>query len=167
MVAPATTFKLSDDTAPEGLPRVGTPPVSIQQLWFAIQRLEWSSMVLVPAGPETSALEVGKSLHEVGRLAMGDRLRLIDGRGVKVDGTASLILDMTGDSPVRPAGPQLSERVLVMIDSPLEQPSGVPIALAADAAILCIELGKNTTASARETLQLIGSQRFLGCITLV
>ena len=165
MVAPATTFKLSDEQAPEGLPWVGTPPVSVQQLWFAIQRLEWSSLVLVPAGPETSALEVGKSLHEVGRLAMGDRLRLIDGRGVKVGGTASLILDMTGASPVRPAGPP--ERVLVVIDSPLEQPSGVPIGLAADAALLCIELGKNTTAKARETMQLIGSQRFLGCITLV
>ena len=74
-----------------------------------------------------------------------------------------LILEMTGGGLTRGAG---GERVLVVIDSVLSHPSGVPVALAADAALLCVEMGKTSIAAARETLQIVGAQRFLGCITL-
>ncbi|MGZ3446883.1 MAG: hypothetical protein ACXU88_14450, partial [Myxococcaceae bacterium] len=59
-----------------------------------------------------------------------------------------------------------SERVLVLIDSVIARPSGIPVALAADAVVLCLTLGKTPVAAARETLKLIGAQRFVGCITI-
>ena len=40
------------------------------------------------------------------------------------------------------------------------------MALAADAALLCVEMGTTAIAAARETMQIVGAQRFLGCITL-
>jgi hypothetical protein len=98
---------------------------------------------------------------------MGDRLRLLDARDLKVDRTASLILDMTGANRPHNAGSrEWSERVVVMVESVLTVPSAIPVALAADAAILGIELGKTSLASARETISLVGAHRFLGCVTL-
>ena len=73
---------------------------------------------------------------------MGDRLRLLDARELKAERTASLILDMTGANRPHNAGSrEWSERVLVMVESVLTAPSAIPVALAADAAILGIELG--------------------------
>ena len=164
-MSPAT-FKLAEPTGPDLHPGLSSPALPMQQLWFSIQRLAWASLVLLPADPETSAQAVGKALHEVGRLTMGERLRMLDARGVQLPATAPLILDMSGASPVRQAGPEWSERVLVLIDSVIAQPSGIPIALAADAVVLCLTLGKTPTAAARETLKLIGAQRFAGCIII-
>jgi hypothetical protein len=160
------TFKLAAETGPDLHPGPSSPALPMQQLWFSIQRLPWSSLVLLPADPETSAHEVAKALQEVGRLTMGERLRMLDARGVQLPATAPLILDMSGASPLRPAGTEWSERVLVLVESVISRPSGIPVALAADAVVLCLTLGKTPVASARETLKLIGEQRFVGCITI-
>ena len=163
----STTFKLADTAPAETANWPGVPSLSMQQLWFAIQRLEWASLVIIPADGNSSAIDFGKPLYDVGKLAMGERLRLLDARAVKLDKTAPLILEMSGASKPHAAGSQQwSERVLVMIESVLSAPSAIPVALAADAAILCVELGKTSVAGARETVQILGSQRFVGCITL-
>jgi hypothetical protein len=47
----------------------------MQQLWFALQRLEWATLAVVPADGHSSALDFARPLHEVGRLAMGEKLR--------------------------------------------------------------------------------------------
>ena len=151
-----------EDASAEDAAWAGIPSLSMQQLWFSLQRHEWSTLVAVPADRETSVMDFGRPLYEVGRLAMGEKLRLIDARDVKLTRTAPLILDMTGAGTGRGAG----ERVLVLIESVLSHPSGVPVALAADAALLCVELGKTSIAAARETVKIVGSQRFLGCITI-
>ncbi|HUM09629.1 MAG TPA: hypothetical protein VLT82_01645 [Myxococcaceae bacterium] len=160
------TFKLAEQAGPDSNPGASIPALPMQQLWFSIQRLPWASLVLVPADPGTSSQEVGKALHDVGKLTMGDRLRMLDARGLQLPATAPLILDMSGAAPVRPAATEWSERVLVLVDSVLSQPSGIPIALAADAVVLCLTLGKTPVAAARETVKLIGAQRFVGCITI-
>jgi len=163
----STTFKLADSAPAETANWPGVPSLSMQQLWFCVQRLQWASLVIVPADGNTSAIDFGKPLYEVGKLAMGERLRLLDARDVKLDKTAPLILDMTGASKPHAAGSQQwGERVVVMIESVLAAPSAIPVALAADAAILCVELGKTSVKGARETIQILGAQRFLGCITL-
>jgi hypothetical protein len=142
----------------------GIPPLSMQQLWFSLQRLQWSSLLILPASPESSAMDFGRPLYQVARLAMGPRVRLLDGRGVKLTRTAPLILDMTGASSDRGAASE-GDRVLVLLESVISHPSGVPVALAADAAVLCVDLGKTTLAHAKETLRLVGAQRFVGCLT--
>jgi hypothetical protein len=163
----STTFKLADPAPAETANWPGVPSLSMQQLWFSIQKLQWASLVIVPADGNSSAIDFGKPLYEVGKLAMGDRLRLLDARDVKLDKTAPLILDMTGASRPHAAGSQQwSERVLVMVESVLATPSAIPVALAADVAVLCVELGKTSLAGARETISILGSRRFLGCITL-
>ena len=161
----ATKFKVEDAPA-EGVAWAGIPSLSLQQLWFSIQRREWSILVAVPADRDMAVMDFVKPLYDVGRLAMGENLRLVDARDVKLTRTASLILEMTGGGLTRGAGGNGGERVLVVIDSVLSHPAGVPVALAADGALLCVEMGKTSIAAARETLQIVGAQRFLGCITL-
>jgi len=137
-------------------PWKGMPPVVLQQLWFALQRLEWNSLVVLPASPDLSAEDFGRPLYEVARLALGPRIRLLDGRSISLPQTAPLILDMatSGDRA----------RTLVLLDSVTSHPPGVPIALAADGVLLCVEKGKTRLAAVAETLQLVGREKFLGCI---
>jgi len=146
----------------EGPAWAGIPSLSMQQLWFSLQRREWSSLVIIPADRDMSVMDFGRPLYEVGRLALGEKLRLVDARDIKLTRTAGLILEMMGGGPTRVSG----GRTLVMIESVLSHPSGIPVALAADAALLCVELGRTSIAAARETLRIVGAQRFLGCITL-
>jgi len=161
----ATPFKL-DQAPAEGSAWAGIPSLSLQQLWFALQRLEWASLVLVPGDENLSVIDFGRPLYEVAHLAMGDRVRLLDARDVKLNRTAPLILEMTAAPVGRAGGTQWSERVLVMVESVISHPSGVPIALAADAAVLCVEMGRTSLSAARQTLQILGAQRFVGCVTL-
>jgi hypothetical protein len=154
----ATRIK-ADETPAEETAWAGIPSLSLQQLWFSLQRHEWSSLVAVPSDRDLSVMDFVRPLYEVGRLALGEKLRLVDARDVKLTRTAPLILEMTG-------GGQPGGRALVLLESVLSHPSGVPVALAADAALLCVELGRTSLAAARETVRIVGAQRFLGCITL-
>lgn len=161
----AVPFKLAPDATGEEAPwSGGMPPLATQQLWFSLQRLEWAALVIVPADAEGSGMDFARPLYEVGKLAMGDRLRLLDARNAKLNAIAPLILDMTGAAPR--AAVAYGERVLVVIDSVISSPSGIPVALAADAALLGVEIGKSSLASAQETLQILGPGRFVGCVTL-
>jgi len=159
--------KVTEEESPaEDSAWAGIPSLPLQQLWFSLQRREWSTLVAVPGDRDSSVMEFGRPLYDVGRLAMGEKLRLIDARDVKLTRTAALILEMTGGGSNRGPGSQGGDRVLVLIESVLSHPSGVPVALAADAALLCVELGKTSIAAARETVRIVGAHRFLGCITL-
>jgi len=161
----AVPFKLADPaSATEPTPGL-RPSLAMQQLWFTLQRMEWASLVLVPGGPGLSSMDFARPLYEVGHLAMGDRLRLLDARESKIGGIAPLILDMSGAGP-RASGTTWNERVLVAIESVLAQPAAIPVAVAADAALLCVEMGRTSIEAARETVQIVGPQRFVGCITL-
>jgi hypothetical protein len=57
-------------------------------------------------------------------------------------------------------------RVIVAVDSVLSKPSGLGVVLAADVALLCIHMQATSLKSARRTIEMIGRDRFIGCITL-
>ena len=159
-------FKLAEQLPENATYWGGPPPLEVQQLWFALQRSEWSTLVVVPASPESSGMDFARPLYEVGRLALGERLRLLDAREVKVSGAAAMVIDMLGANPSRQTPKDWSERVLVVIESVVSHPTGIPLALAADAAVLGIELGRSSLDSARTTLDTLGRSKFLGCLTL-
>jgi hypothetical protein len=158
----ATKIK-SEDMPAQQAAWAGIPSLSLQQLWFSLQRREWTSLVAVPADRNIPTIEFVRPLYEVGRLALGEKLRLVDARDVMLTRTAPLILEMTAGGS---SGGHSGGRALVVIESVLSHPSGVPIALAADAALLCVEMGTTSLAAARETVEIVGARRFLGCITL-
>jgi hypothetical protein len=155
---PAENTAVAQAVAPDQSPWKGMPPLALQQLWFSLQRLNWNSVVVLPASPDVSAEDFGRPLYDVARLTLGPRVRLLDGRGVSLPQTAQLILEM--------AEPGDRARTLVLLDSVITHPPGVPIALGSDGALLCVEMGKTRLASVAETLRLVGREKILGCITL-
>lgn len=68
-------------------------------------------------------------------------------------------------TPVRSATPMLpSGRVLIAIRPVVVEPLGVAIAQAADAVVLCINMGATRAKDARRSIELIGRERILGSI---
>lgn len=135
------------------------PSADLQRLWFATLKKEWSSLVVLPAHPEGSASFVARSLAQIGSLHRDGSIKLISAEGVGVSGTSRLIIDMT--SHVSSGG-----MVIVVLDSVLSNPTGIPVALAADAVLLCVHLGETETESARRTIEMIGADRFVGAVAI-
>ena len=54
-------------------------------------------------------------------------------------------------------------KVIVALESVVSNPFGIAVALAADAALLCMTLEETLMDSARRTVELIGPERFIGC----
>jgi hypothetical protein len=149
--------KSNSDSEPRS--RGGLPSSELQQLWFSLIRREWQSLVVVPADGGLSAMSVGRALAEIGGVHRNSPVKLLSGEGMDLTATSRMILEMT--DYVAHGG-----MVIVVVDSVVKNQAGIPVALAADAALLCVSLGESTMSAAERTLELLGRDRFLGSVTL-
>lgn len=197
----------------------------IQELWFSLAKLRWSSLVLVPADVGISASSVATSLADVGsrlrdtpvaaivademdyesaRMLAELELRVQDDRGVSglvaVEHAApSSVSERPADPQVAPGDPGApgdadpnwrrpgrraadgeargspepssthsfralppSGRLVIAIQPVIVEPLGVAVARAADAVVLCIQLGETHLKAAKKTIELIGADRIAG-----
>ncbi|RYZ35379.1 MAG: hypothetical protein EOO71_35685 [Myxococcaceae bacterium] len=154
---------MSADSSPPSSPEE-TPPASavpsaeLSRLWFALDRRAWSFLTVVPAHPGAPALDAAQALMEAGSPYPEPPLRLVDATGIEPAGAPRLVQE------VRRRVEQ-GERVIVVIDSLITHPASLPLALAADTALLCITLGETDFGSAEKTLRLVGADRFAGSVT--
>jgi hypothetical protein len=140
-------------------PALPVPSRDWQQLWFAALRHRWSSLVLVPAQAGVSVVPAARALTAVGRLYHQCPVHLIEAEGTDPSATGFVV----SSAKNRVAA---GERVIISVDSPLSHPVAIPIARAADAALLLVPLGRTLLASARLTIDCIGRQHFIGGIVL-
>ena len=140
-------------------PALPVPGKDWQQLWFNALQHPWSSLVIVPAQPNVSVLPAARTLAAVGRLYHQRPVRLIEAEGTDPAATSFVI----NSAKNRVAA---GEQVIIAVDSPLSNPVAIPIARAADAALLLVPLGYTRLASARQTIDHIGRQHFIGSIAL-
>lgn len=156
----------TEDTQPLSvLPFAPVPGTAAHSLWFAVQTRPWASLAVLPAGPGESAKNVAEALYDVGALASGGPMRLVDARDVTLTTSAAIILNMT--SLVAAPGERRTggtQRVVVVLSSVVEVMAGIPIAMAADAVVLTVTLGKTRLEDARRTVELVGAQRVIGTI---
>jgi hypothetical protein len=163
---------MSSATQPERIGEISQPhggslpALDLQELWFTTLRWEWSSLVLVPAHSSGSAVWIAKALAEIG--IPQSRAAKITAQGAVLTATSELVGDLVTQSTIR-SMKSSSERwktgqTIIAIDPVVSNPSGIPVALSADAVLLCVELGKTDIKSARKTVQLIGRERFIGCV---
>jgi len=143
------------------------PALDLQELWFTTMRWEWSSLVLVPAHASGSAIWIAKALAEIG-IPQQSRAAKITAQGAMLAATSELVGDLVTQSTIR-SMKSSNERwktghTIIAIDPVVSNPAGIPVALAADAVLLCVEIGKTDIASARKTVQLIGREHFIGCV---
>ena len=169
----------------------GPPSREVQELWFALARSPWTSVVVVPADVGASSAKIATSLAEVGRRlretpvtaivaesldydtarALADLEQHVDRQRQRaLDVNASVVETPVGDESA-PANVNRSgqlvvasvAQVIVAVQSVVEQPLGIAIAQAADAVVLCIEMGRTRFSAARRTIELIGRERIAGC----
>ena len=135
-------------------------PTELLHLWTLLtQREKWSSLVVVPAQPGTSGLEVARAIATVGNQYRERPIRLIDAQGLPLGAASRLVGDLRSQV-------EQGAMTITCIDSVLTNPVGLSVALAAERALLCVPLGSTQFAAARQTLELIGKERFLGSVTI-
>jgi hypothetical protein len=136
------------------------PAREIQELWFALARRDWRSVVLVPAdaGESTNALaralaDVAKWLHEeaITLVLMSDPLDYA---------CASQIVGPL--DPMSPNARQTDGTVIMAVQPIVVEPLGLSVMEGADATIICVEMGHTRTSSLRRTVNMIGRERIAG-----
>jgi hypothetical protein len=156
------------------------PSRDLQELWFATRRREWRTLVVMPASGGTSALPIAKALGEVGGFIRMSPVQVIQAEGMDLGKIASLVIDInsaatsaawTMNAPMAraPGGWEPSVRLdatIVALDPVVSNPLVLPVALAADAVLLCVELGTTQLEAARRTIELVGRDRIIGSVVI-
>ena len=133
------------------------PSAEMQRLWFATLKKEWRSLAVMPSHPHGSAADIARALAQVGKMQNDADVKLISALGIDMAAATRLIIDVTGHTAH-------GGWAIVLLDSVISNPSGIPLAMAADAALLCVELQKADIESGRRTLELIGENKFVGAV---
>jgi hypothetical protein len=144
----------------------------LRELWFAITRRRWTTLVMIPAHEGGSALSLAYELVEAGSALRRKPIELISAEGMDLTTASGWLFDALSGS-IRPppkaleadAGtvqPDRYERIVVL--EPVASNSmSVPVAKAADAVLLVVERGVSDLSGARMTVAAIGRDRFVGC----
>ncbi|ACG74086.1 conserved hypothetical protein [Anaeromyxobacter sp. K] len=140
------------------------PSKECQQLWFMLAKTRWRSLALVPADEGGSTAALAASLAEVGRQLRDGAVTALNLPHLDYI-TASGIADAIAAAG-RGEGVPPNLQIIVAIPPVLDDPLGVAVAHAVDAAVLCVEMGKARLKSARKTMELVGRERFVGSILM-
>jgi hypothetical protein len=152
---PSRTKERVVDLAPE-------PGRVILELWMALSRRPWRSVVLLPADRRDSTEAAAKALAEVGRRLRLARVEAVVAEELGYEQAAALIRSLAAHGSS--GGP--ADQLVVSIPSVVVEPLGVAVARQADLVVLCIRMGWSALDDARQTVQLVGEDRMAGCLVL-
>jgi hypothetical protein len=142
---------MSKPTTPES--------IALREMWRAVVRGHWETLALVPADAGSSARAVSKALSEMSEAGGGHRFEFVPAEGASVEDGARLASAFR--SPAQPG-----VRRVATVDPPVVNLAVIPLAMAADAVILVVQLGAADQASVRNTLDIVGHQRVLGFVAV-
>lgn len=129
------------------------------RVWFDLIGREWWSLALVPAAPDVSALPVAERLLECAYAYQSGPVRLLDAQGA-TPGEVVAFTETVADCVAA------RERVLLVLASPLVHAAAIPLARAANAALLVVPLGATAVRDARRAVAAVGHAQFVGSITV-
>jgi hypothetical protein len=129
------------------------------EVWFALAEHQWSSLVVIPAHSETSVSSAVRAIVAAARLYDDRTINVLDADDVAVSAVRDIIAYI-GDRG------RAGELSIIALPSPLRNHSAVPIARAADAAVLLVPLGKAVFADSRRAIEMVGRQHFIGGINM-
>jgi len=170
------------------------PPLTLQHTWYEMKKhREWSSLAIVPV---TETVETLRIAHGLGLMAIRDHLDnvwvvnassvegdLVKASDVAVPGgndfpykffdlsdlginqerqlfTVARILEKVADQE------HMNSRVIVAVDSIIQNTHPIALCRSVDAVILCITLGETTLKSVRRVVEIIGKEQIIGSIVL-
>jgi hypothetical protein len=131
-----------------------------QRIWLRAQGREWVSLAVVGSSARApdAAMKVAGMLARISE-ELGQPLVVIDARAVELRTMAALQARMRSLSA-------RGTRAIAVLQLPMENPITVPIAQAADAAMLCVFLDESRVTSSEQTIEQIGRDHFLGTVVL-
>jgi hypothetical protein len=135
-----------------------------QSLWFTLIRSNWHSLVLVPADEGDSAAGIATALADVGR-----RLRktpvtfLVMAGSIDYASAGKFVSAVAGSGGQASDGPPTS-RVIIAVPPVIVEPLALAVTDAADAVALYVRKGRSHSEAAARTIELVGRERFMGCV---
>ena len=142
--------------------------LEIESLWFRLARLQWRTLVLVPADEGASAVEVTAALADVGRrLRAGPVTFLLLSNPMDYSAAGKIVRAVGGRRGAAGAEEEHTEgRLLIAIPPVVTEPLGLAVTEVADAIVLCVERGESRLRFAERTVELVGRDRILGALML-
>lgn len=128
------------------------------QLWFTLTQRPWTSLVVVPALPKLSVFFAARALTEVGQMYEGAQVQMVNAEQVQPEEVAALVALIADRAAA-------GGRTIISVASPLVHHVAIPIARAADGAVLFVPLGRAQLKQAKRTVESIGAEHFVGSIT--
>ncbi len=130
--------------------------VAWQRLWLATRRKPWTTLAVVPASAEFSALPTARALASVGWFHLDRPVDVIDATETDLSALQEVLDDLARRRGAR--------RVTIVAVGPAgSNPVSASIARAVDAALLALHLGERVV-DAEKTLEDVGVERFLGSV---
>lgn len=129
-----------------------------QRLWLAVEARPWRSLALVPGGEGASpdfTLVIAVALSRTGMVHLGTPIQVADATRLELNHLTAFLDELRRCTST-------GERLLVALPPTEGRPVTTSVVQATDAAVLCVQLDRMSSAQAQRTIKLIGASRFLG-----
>jgi hypothetical protein len=131
--------------------------VSLQRMWMALQKRSWRTVAIVPLTRHASTLEVANTLAELCWTCRGESAVALDMRG-----TGLRLLDQHKKHIEEHV--KKGSSVVLALPAVQESPIAVTLARLCDAALMVVRLDETPIAAAKQAIEEIGQDRFVGAI---
>ncbi len=131
--------------------------IRLQKLWLALQRRPWRTLAVLAASEPSDTMDIAELLAQIAWWYRGEPTNVLDLRDISL---------RLAEYQMQEAQAQAESgvRVLVGLRSFAENPASALVACDADAAILCVELGRTHLKSALQTIEEVGREKILGTV---
>lgn len=131
--------------------------VRLQHLWLNLQQRSWRLLAVMAASEGVETLATADALAKIAWWFTGRPACVMDMRDLSL----RLL-----EHQIRAMAAQLEggERIFIPLRAMSENPTAIPLAMAADAVVLCVELGKTRIKDAQRALRAVGREKFIGSI---
>lgn len=129
-----------------------------QRLWLTLQQRPWKSFAVVAAAdgaPIDFPLRIAVTLARTGMMHLGTPIQVADGTRIPLTALAAFIEEIKRTV-------EAGDKILLALAPPTQNPTTAALARATDSALLCIMLERMKSAEARETVDQIGTTKFVG-----
>jgi len=134
-------------------------PRELRLMWVSLMRGTWNSIAIVPVFPGHSCRPVAAALSDLTRFHDVAPFLVLDAEGAEAGEGERLAQELR-------VSVQKGLRVVVVVESVLQSLAAIRLALAVDAVLLVVRLGQSDFASTQSTVEIVGRDRVLGCVTI-
>lgn len=130
-----------------------------QRLWLATLRRPWNSLAIVPSWNNAPMVRMAHVLAAVGQRHLDRSIVVIDATDLQLD-ELSYVMDQM--KTYKESG----QSVLIALGLIAKKPPCLSVAQAADACLLCLQMGSSTFKDANRIIDDIGREQFVGSFAL-